>query len=147
MSFTRLAGLSRMGTHDWRLTIPPHDDQPPCFGGGHEPPLPPGAAVVALRPELTRADIPGLCEQLLALFRDSDADSDADSALVLCDVGAITDPDAVIIEALACLQLAARRHGRRIRLLRAGPQLGELLALTGLNEVLPLYHGTGPEPP
>lgn len=55
----------------------------------------------------------------------------------MCDVSALTDPDAVAVEALARLQLTARRLGRRILILGAGPALEGLLELTGLREVLP----------
>jgi hypothetical protein len=55
---------------------------------------------------------------------------------VICDVGAVTDPDAGTVEALARLQLTALRRGRRIRLDGACDRLWELLALTGLRDVL-----------
>ncbi len=59
--------------------------------------------------------------------------------VLTCDVGAIVDPDAVTVDALARLQLTARRKGRTIRLLHASPELEELLALTGLGHLV----GTG----
>ena len=91
-----------------------------------------------LGPAVTRDGIPGLCEQLLTLLRDSDA------AVVLCDVGAIAEPDLVTVEALARLQLTARRRGHRLRLYGARRRLRELLALTGLGGVLPLHGGPLP---
>ena len=62
----------------------------------------------------------------------------ADSELVVCDVGEIVDPDASAIDALARLQLAARRLGRKICLTHASGELQDLLALTGLGEIVPL---------
>jgi hypothetical protein len=47
------------------------------------------------------------------------------------------DPDAVTVEALARLQLAARRHGCRVRLRNASPGLRDLVAFMGLRDVLP----------
>jgi hypothetical protein len=47
------------------------------------------------------------------------------------------DADAVTVDALARLQLAARRHGCRVRLRRASRELGELVAFMGLEDVLP----------
>jgi len=114
--------------------LPRYDHGPPTAGGEREPsPPPPDPAVWALSPAITRDDIPGLCEQLTALLQDSDA------AVALCDVGAIADPDVVTIEALAHLQLTARRNGRRLHLRRANCHLRELLVLTGLYDVLPLH--------
>jgi hypothetical protein len=56
--------------------------------------------------------------------------------LVVCDVGSVIEPDAVVVDALARLQLTARRVGRDIRLGRASPQLQDLLMVMGLAEVL-----------
>jgi hypothetical protein len=44
--------------------------------------------------------------------------------------------DAVTVDALAKLQLAARRRGCRITLEHASPELCELVAFMGLTEVL-----------
>jgi ABC-type transporter Mla MlaB component len=81
---------------------------------------------------LARADIAELCERVRALLRDSDAD------LVVCDVAALLDPDAVTVDALARLQLTARRLGRQVRLRHACGELQDLLALMGLRDVLSL---------
>jgi hypothetical protein len=56
--------------------------------------------------------------------------------VVLCDVGG-AEPDAVTVDALARLQLAARRGGREIRLVHASAELLRLVAFMGLAEVLP----------
>ena len=45
--------------------------------------------------------------------------------------------DAVTIEALARLQLTARRLGRRITLRRVSPDLDRLVSFVGLADVLP----------
>jgi ABC-type transporter Mla MlaB component len=79
---------------------------------------------------ITRADLPGLCERVCALLERSDA------TVVLCDVRGI-DPDAVTVDALARLQLAARRHGCQVRLRHASDELRELVAFMGLADVLP----------
>jgi ABC-type transporter Mla MlaB component len=44
--------------------------------------------------------------------------------------------DAVAVDALARLQLAARRHGCELRLRNASPELRELIAFMGLRDVL-----------
>lgn len=79
------------------------------------------AVVWVLRGPVARADIAGLCAYLTSL----------DAALVHCDVAAVA-PDLVLVEALARLQLTARRLGRRVRVVGAGPHLRDLLRLTGL---------------
>jgi hypothetical protein len=58
-------------------------------------------------------------------------------ALFVCDVGALVEPDVAAVEALARLQLAARRSGCRIRLYDVPPQLGGLLELMGLGDIFP----------
>ena len=55
---------------------------------------------------------------------------------VLCDVRSLP-ADAGSIDLLARLQLAARRHGGEIRLSGASAALRELIALCGLDSVLP----------
>ena len=79
---------------------------------------------------ITRDDLPGLCDRVCALFTSSTAD------VALCDVQGV-EPDAVTVEALARLQLAARRTGCRVRLRNASDDLLELVAFMGLTDVLP----------
>lgn len=55
----------------------------------------------------------------------------------MCDVGGIAAPDADTIDALSRLQLEALRVGVRFRFSRACEELRDLLALTGLADVLP----------
>jgi STAS domain len=78
------------------------------------------------------AGIPGLCERLCAMLYDSDIE------VVVCDVAGVAAHDAVTIDTLARLQLVARRCGCRVRLRHACGPLRDLLALTGLTDVLPL---------
>ena len=79
---------------------------------------------------IARADLPGLCKRVCALLETSGAD------VALCDVSGV-DPDAVTIDALARLQLAAQRHGCEVRLRHASSELLELVAIMGLSDVLP----------
>lgn len=94
--------------------------------------------VLVITGPLDPDDVLTLCERLRALLEGSDIE------VVDCDVTALDEPDAVTIEALARLQLTARRMGRSIQLVQPCPQLQDLLALTGLGDVLPLSPGTDP---
>lgn len=117
------------------------------------------AMVLRLPGRIDRADIPYLCDRLRVLVRDhvprardiehldsgdamgvqeSGWEVGADAGWVVCDVSALTAPDAATVEALARLQLTARRLGCRIWLRGACPRLRELLALVGLGDVVPL---------
>jgi hypothetical protein len=74
-------------------------------------------------------DVHGLCRRLRVCLEESCAD------VVVCDVGALCGADAVALDALARLQLTARRLGCCIRLRDASPELRELLAFAGLNDL------------
>jgi ABC-type transporter Mla MlaB component len=79
---------------------------------------------------IARADLPGICGRVCALLERSGA------GVALCDVSGI-EPDAVTVDALARLQLAARRHGCQVRLRGASDELFQLVAFLGLADVLP----------
>jgi len=84
----------------------------------------------AIHGPILRSDLPGLCDRVCAILSDAPADE------ALCDVRGV-EPDAVTVDALARLQLAARRRGCRVRLMNASPALLDLVAFMGLTEVLP----------
>lgn len=83
-------------------------------------------ASFAVGATLTRADIPALCASLATLLREHPRQ------LVVCDV-AVARPDVVTAEAVARLRLTARRHGSRLVVSGAGPDLVGLLSLLGLS--------------
>jgi ABC-type transporter Mla MlaB component len=56
--------------------------------------------------------------------------------VVGCDVSRITEPDECALDALARLQLTARRLGTIIHLHNATPALADLIELAGLADVL-----------
>ena len=91
----------------------------------------PNAIVFTIGGPIARSDLPALCERVRRLLERSGAD------VLLCDVGELVEPDAVAIDALARLQLAARRAGCRARLRHAPDELRELLTFVGLNGVVP----------
>jgi ABC-type transporter Mla MlaB component len=90
----------------------------------------PQPLVFAIEGPIRRADLPGLCHRVCALLEPHAGHT------LLCDVRGI-DPDAVTVDALARLQLAARRRGCQIRLRYASAELLDLVAFMGLADVLP----------
>ena len=78
---------------------------------------------------IAREDLPGLCARIGVLLRGSEA------RVAFCDVTGVA-PDAVTVDALARLQLAARRFGCTVRLRHASPELLRLVAFMGLEDVL-----------
>ena len=89
----------------------------------------PRTLAFAIRGPIRRADLPGLCTRVCALLERSAAE------VAFCDVAGI-DPDVVTVDALARLQLGARRQGCVVRLRNASPELRELVAFMGLTAVL-----------
>ena len=90
----------------------------------------PRTVAFAITGPIARADLPGLCDRVCGLLSGAGAD------IAFCDVAGV-DPDAVTVDALARLQLAARRAGCQVRLRNASPELRDLVALMGLGDVLP----------
>jgi ABC-type transporter Mla MlaB component len=83
----------------------------------------------AIRGPIRRADLPRLCDRVCAVLAESTA------VVVDCDVAGV-DADAVTVDALARLQLAAMRRGCAVRLQNASERLLELVGLMGLTHVL-----------
>ena len=83
----------------------------------------------AVRGPIGRDDLPGLCSRVCALLEGSRG------GVAVCDVAGIA-PDAVTVDALARLQLAARHHECTVLLRHATDALLELVAFMGLEDVL-----------
>ena len=92
--------------------------------------LPPSTVAFAIEGPIARSDLPGLCDRVCSLLSESGA------GVALCDVSGV-DVDAVTVDALARLQLAARRQGCQVRLRNASSELLELVSFMGLRDVLP----------
>ena len=84
----------------------------------------------ALSAPIARTDLQQLCESVCGLLERSGA------GVALCDVSRL-DPSAVSVDALARLQLTARRSGCEVRLQRPSDELRELVDFMGLADVLP----------
>lgn len=85
---------------------------------------------IAIQDPILRSDLPGLYRRLCHLLARSE------TPVAICDVRGIK-ADAVAVEALARLALAARRNACQVRLRGASKELLELVWFMGLNEVLP----------
>jgi ABC-type transporter Mla MlaB component len=83
----------------------------------------------AIRGPIARDDLPGLCDRVCDLLWTTQP------RVAFCDVRGVR-ADAVTVDALARLALAARRHGCRVRLRNPTGELLELLDLLGLGDVL-----------
>jgi ABC-type transporter Mla MlaB component len=90
---------------------------------------PPRTITFAIGGPIDPSELPALYERVCSLLAGTDA------VLAVCDVAGVL-ADAVTVDALARLQLAARRHGCRIRLEHASAELRDLIAFMGLEDVL-----------
>ena len=90
----------------------------------------PATITFAVWGPIDREDLPGLCDRVCGILTSSEAD------VAYCDVHGV-EPDAVTIDALARLQLAAHRTGCCVHLRGASPELLGLVAWMGLADVLP----------
>jgi ABC-type transporter Mla MlaB component len=112
------------------------EEPPPPSVRAVGPPLEPRSNVLVISGPIDPGHVAWLCERARLLLEACEED-------VICDVAGVDDPDAATVDALARLQLTARRLGYRVRLRGACGELQGLLLLMGLSEVLPL----GPELP
>jgi mannose-6-phosphate isomerase-like protein (cupin superfamily)/ABC-type transporter Mla MlaB component len=88
----------------------------------------PSDVAFSIRGPITRGDLSGLCDRVGALL-------DEGASVARCDVSGV-EPDAVCVDALARLQLAARRRGCCVQLENASDALLDLVELMGLTHVL-----------
>ncbi|MCX4421895.1 STAS domain-containing protein [Streptomyces mirabilis] len=83
-------------------------------------------AVLVLPGPVTRDQVPGLCDDVRARLAATGA------RVVVCDVAGLGPPGLATVDALARMQLTARRAGGRVRLRAPAPSLLLLLDLVGL---------------
>jgi ABC-type transporter Mla MlaB component len=93
------------------------------------PPPEPETPLLIVGSAIRPRDVPRLCHGLARL--------DQPSAAVVCDVAAIAPVDLTTVDGLARLALALRRLGRAVVLRNASEELRDLVALAGLDDVLP----------
>jgi ABC-type transporter Mla MlaB component len=89
----------------------------------------PRTLTFAVHGPIMREDLPGLSDRVCALLEGSGA------GIAYCDVRDV-EPDAVVVDALCRLQLAARRHSCQVRLRNASEELLTLVDFMGLCDVL-----------
>jgi ABC-type transporter Mla MlaB component len=88
----------------------------------------------ALRAPVRREDLPGLGDRVCALLNETRPE------LAWCDVAGVA-ADAVAVDGLARLQLAAQRYGCCVCLQNASDELLALVSFLGLADVLPVEAG------
>jgi ABC-type transporter Mla MlaB component len=93
--------------------------------------LPPSTITFAIRGPLAREDLPTLYRRVCMLLEQSGA------SVAVCEISGVA-ADAVSVDALARLQLAARRHRCRVELKDASAELRDLIAFMGLEDVFAL---------
>jgi ABC-type transporter Mla MlaB component len=98
----------------------------------------PQTVVFAIEGPIALTDSARLCEEIGALLESTGAE------VALCEVTDVR-PDGVSVDALARLQLAARRRGCETRLRNASSELLELLTFIGLGNVLRTDLGLEPQ--
>lgn len=74
--------------------------------------------------------------------RESGEGADQARTDIVLDLRGLGCPDLSTLDALARLQLTARRSGTCLRLTHVSPALGDLLRLTGFTEI---FEGPAPE--
>jgi anti-anti-sigma factor len=96
------------------------------------PPHEPHTIQLQVAGRIDRSDAARLGREVRALL---DA---GDVALIVCDLDAVTQSDAAVIDALCRMRLAARRRGCQLKLRGASRGLLELIFLMGLTDVVPV---------
>lgn len=91
-----------------------------------------GTTVFILRGRLERPQLLRICE---TAGRELAA---SPGSRVVCDVSAVVEPDAVVLDALARLVLTAKRQGHRIEVRDASQRLHALIELAGLTGIVPI---------
>lgn len=83
--------------------------------------------VLLLQSRMAPCDIPGLCNQVGRLVDDG-------VDLIVCDLSGVEEADSVVVDAIARIQLVARRGGSQVRLDHASAAVEGLLDLAGLKD-------------
>lgn len=88
--------------------------------------------VFALSGVITPATVRTICDGVQSLL------ATRPDPVVVVDVSGVTTPDMAAIDALARLQLVAKRQGRTIRVVHVCAEMRDLLLLAGLRDVVPV---------
>lgn len=84
-------------------------------------------AVLAMPRRIEPDDLPGLWERVRRLL-------DQPLDLLVCDLSAVDEADAVLVDAVARIQLLARRAGCQVRIGRASSAVTGMFELAGLKD-------------
>jgi anti-anti-sigma factor len=111
------------------------DEARAVAAGAPQPGPGPGALVLVLAGRIDHENVPALVEGVCGVLDSSGAEQ------VICDVTAVSAPDAVAVDALARLQLAVRRRGSQVWLRTGDGPVADLLMLAGLHEIVRVWKG------
>lgn len=92
----------------------------------------PAAIELKIRGRIDRADAARLGRHVRNLVDGGDITE------IVCDVGALTNSDVAVVDALCRMRLAARRRGCQLKLRGASARLLDLVFLVGLGDALPV---------
>ena len=91
---------------------------------------PPRTRTIVVPAMVEARAVAGLCAQVRELGAGRRGEP------IECDIGAVVAPDATTLDALARMELTARRYGTTIHFENACPRLVDLLDLIGLGDAL-----------
>lgn len=134
----RLGGLAGRMTkvRDWRRGVVESVEHPTAPRSGLWPLPGRHTVVVVVDGPFSRRGIAGLCARVGRLLATGGVD------VITYDVGSVVEPDVMAIEALARLQLTARRIGGSIQVRHASGELRDLFEMVGLCGVVPVCDGS-----
>ena len=113
---------------------------PPAFVRAIRPAQDARAILLVIGGRIDRGDALGLADLVRDLLDGCGA------SLAICDVGMVHEPDAAAVDLICRIRLITRRLGLELEVRAASAELGELLFLVGLSDVVPVARsGVGVE--
>lgn len=105
---------------------------PPPFVHALRPARDPRSILLVIGGRIERGDAPRLADLVRDLLDGCGA------SLAVCDVGMVHEPGAAAVDFICRIRLITRRLGLELEVRAASSELGELLFLMGLSDVVPV---------
>jgi ABC-type transporter Mla MlaB component len=109
----------------------PHEPPPPAFVHALRPARDATSILLVVGGRIERGDAQRLSDLVRDLLEGCGA------RLVICDVAMLQEPDAAAVDLLCRFRLVTRRLGMELQVRAPSMELGELLFLMGLSDVVP----------